>query len=257
MNLNFLKNSNSKNFPTKYDTTDIKKSTTETAESKIVSGKKKFLANTRKKVTNAERKSKYYKFKAYDKPKNLKDHYPLNQEDCWELQKRSGKAYNQNAMNEILLSMSRKPELQGNSFITKAKFMAYMTDVYSGEKRDLDKANQASFKIIKRRPNAEVEEIVTLNQRETYLNQVESTGIHTRCDYTQFRARIAANFPINLGYDLLKNMIDVKRQDTIFEVTMHKAVELTEHYKQLLLNHTKGIGGYSGVDKLEFKALSI
>ena len=253
----FLKSSNSNNISTEAITADTKKSPTEPTKAKILVGKKKFLANSRKKVTNSEQKSRYQKFKAYDKPKNLKDHYPLSQEDCWKLQKRSGKAYNLNAMNEILLDLSRKPKTQGHSFISKAKFMAYMTDVYSEEERDIDKANQAGFKIMKRRPNAEVEEIVTLNQRETYLNQVENAGIHKRCDYTQFRARIAGNFPINLGYDLLKNMIDVKKHDTIFEVVMHKTVELTDHYKKLIINHAKGIGGYAGVDKLEFKALSI
>ena len=33
---------------------------------------------------------------------------------------------------------------------------------------------------------------------------------------------------------------------------MHKTVELTEHYKQLIISHAKGIGGYAGVDELKF-----
>ena len=33
---------------------------------------------------------------------------------------------------------------------------------------------------------------------------------------------------------------------------MHKEVELTERFKQLLLDNAKGIGGYMGVDELEF-----
>ena len=253
----FFKNFNSNNVSTEDITADTKKPPTEPTKAKILVSKKKFLASSRKKVTNSERKSRYQKFKTYDKPKNLKDHYPLSQEECWELQKRSGKAYNLNAMNEILLDLSRKPKTQGHSFISKAKFMAYMTKAYQEEGRDVDKSNQAGFRIMKRRPKAEVEKIVTLNQRETYLNQVENAAIYARCDYTQFRARIAGNFPINLGYDLLKNMIDVKKHDTIFEVVMHKTVELTDHYKQLIINHAKGIGGYAGIDKLEFKGLSI
>ncbi len=248
----FLKNSNSNNISTEAITADTKKSPTEPTKAKILVGKKKFLANSRKKVTNSERKSKYQKFKAYDKSKNLKDHYPLSQEDCWELQKRSGKAYNLNAMNEILLDISRKLKTKGHLFISKAKFMAYMTDVYSKEEREIYKVNKTGFKIMRRRPKAEVEKIVTLNQRETYLNQVENAAIYARCDYTQFRARIEGNFPINLGYDLLKNMIYVKKHNTIFEVVMRKTVELTDHYKQLIINHAKGISGYVGVDELEF-----
>ena len=217
------------------------------------SNQSKFLnSNLRKKTTNAEKKHRYYKFNQYNKPKTLTEHYPLSQEDCWELQKRSGKAYNLNATNEILLDISRKPKTQGHSFISKAKFMAYMTKAYREEGRDVDKANLPGFKIIKSRPQAEIIEIITLAQREKYLNETENAGIHTRSDYTQFRARIAGQFPVNLGYDLLSNMIDAKKKDNVFKITMHKFVELTEHYKQLVLNHASGIGGYVGINKLEF-----
>ncbi len=216
------------------------------------SNQSKFLnSNLRKKTTNAEKKHRYYKFNQYNKPKTLTEHYPLSQEDCCELQKRSGKAYNLNATNEILLDISRKPKTQGHSFISKAKFMAYMTKAYREEGRDVDKANLPGFKIIKRRPKAEITEIITLAQREKYLNETENAGIHTRSDYTQFRARIAGQFPVNLGYDLLSNMIDAKKKDNVFKITMHKFVELTENYKQLVLNHAKGIGGYEGVNELD------
>ncbi|MFK7973679.1 MAG: hypothetical protein AB8B66_02280 [Rickettsiaceae bacterium] len=249
----FFENSNFNNTQAEnIETTEIKKPITKSADIKVLVSKKKFLANKRKKVTNSEQITRYQKFKAYDKPKNLSQHYPLSQEDCYELQKRSSKAYNLNAMNEILLDMSRKPEIQGHSFVSKAKFMCYMTKAYREEGRDVNKANQAGFKIIKRRPKAEIEEIVTLNQREKYLNQVENAAIHARCDYTQFRAKIAGIFPINKGYDLLKAMISVKKKDSVFEIIMNKSVELTEHYKQLLIIQANAVGGYAGVDKLEF-----
>jgi len=252
----FLNNFNSSNsLPEQVETTQNQIPAPEISEAKVLVSKGRVSPNSRKKTTTAERKankSKIYKFNQYNKPKNLTEHYPLSQEDCWELQKRSGKAYNLNATNEILLDISRKPKTQGHLFISKAKFMAYMTKAYREEGRDVDKVNLPGFKIMKRRPQAEITEIITFAQREKYLNETENAGIHTRCDYTQFRARIAGNFPINLAYDLLKNMIDVKKKDTIFEVIMYKAVELTEHYKQLLIIHAKGIGGYAGVNQLEF-----
>ena len=249
----FFNNSNSNNnLPEQVKTTETKNQNTKVADIKVLVSKKKSLANKRKKVTNSERVTRYQKFKAYDKPKSLAEHYPLSQEDCYELQERSGKAYNLNAMNEILLDMSRKPELQGHSFISKAKFMAYMTKAYQEEGRDVDKANQTGFRIMKRRPKSEVEEIVTLNQREKYLNETENSAIHARCDYTQLRARIAGQFPIHLAYALLINMIDVKREENVLKLTMHKPVPLSDHYVQLLLNHANGIGGYVGVNELEF-----
>ena len=168
----FLSNSNNIQVEN-IETTEAKKANTEPAEIKVLTSKKKSLANKRRKITNSERITRYQKFKAYDKPKNLREHYPLSQEDCHELQKRSGKAYNLNAMNEILLDMSRKPELQEHLFVSKAKFMCYMTKAYREEGRELDKANSPTFKIIKRRPQAEIQEIVTYNQRESYMKKQE------------------------------------------------------------------------------------
>jgi len=216
--------------------------------------KKKFNLNARKKPTAAERKAskaKVYKFNQYDEPKTLADHYPLSSEDAYELQKRSGKQYNLNAMNEILLDMSRKPKESKHMFESKARFMSYMTKVYQNEDRDENKTNLPGFKIMKRRPQAEVTDITTLAQREKYLNDVENAGIHTRSDYTQFRARIAGQFPVNLGYDLLTNTINAKKRNNVLEITMYKLIDLTEHYKQCLMDLAKGIGGYEGVNKLE------
>ena len=88
------------------------------------------------------------------------------------------------------------------------------------------------------------------------IKKQEDAAIFNRTDYTQYRAKIAGQLPINLGYDLLSNMIAVKKKGDVFEVTMHKKVGLTEHYKQLLLNHANAVGGYDGVNELEFMEVS-
>jgi hypothetical protein len=249
----FLNNSNSISLNEYVEKIESKDLATDPVDPIPLVSKRKFISNKRKKTTKAQRAARVYKMSSqYDKPKSLGEHYPLSQEDCWELQKRSGKGYNLNAMNEILLDMSRKPQLQGHSFVSKAKFMAYMTKAYREEGRDVDKANSPTFKIIKRRPKAEVTEIITLAERERYLNKTENAGIYSRCDFTQLRAKIAGQFPVNLGYDLLKNMIGVKKNDYVFEITMHTEIDLTEHYKQLLLNNVNAVGGYAGVKELEF-----
>ena len=252
----FFNNSNSSNsLSESVETIDANTATCEYVD-KVVKAvsKKKFNLNARKKPTAAERKAskaKVYKFNQYDEPKTLADHYPLSSEDAYELQKRSGKQYNLNAMNEILLDMSRKPKESKHMFESKARFMSYMTKVYQNEDRDENKTNLPGFKIMKRRPQAEVTDITTLAQREKYLNDVENAGIHTRSDYTQFRARIAGQFPVNLGYDLLTNTINAKKRNNVLEITMYKLIDLTEHYKQCLMDLAKGIGGYEGVNKLE------
>ena len=61
-------------------------------------------------------------------------------------------------------------------------------------------------------------EILTFNQRSNYLNKEEDSAIFSRSDYTQFRARVAGQFPINLGYNLLKNMFSVKKKGHVLEI---------------------------------------
>jgi hypothetical protein len=251
----FLNNSNSDSSLSEFvETIDANTTTCWNVDTTVKAvSKKKFKSNLRKKPTTAERKAskaKVYKFNQYEELKSLADHYPLSAEDAYELQKRSGTAYNLNAMNEILLDMSRKPKESKHMFESKAMFMSYMTKAYKNEGRDVDKANSPTFRIMKRRPKAEVTEIITLAQREKYLNETENSAIYTRCDYTQYRARIAGQFPINLAYDLLTNMVKVKREEHVLKITMHKLIPLSENYVQLLLKHAKGIGGYAGVSEI-------
>ena len=47
-------------------------------------------------------------------------------------------------------------------------------------------------------------------------------------------------------------MVEIKREENVLKITMHKLVTLGENYVHLLLNHAKGIGGYAGVNELEF-----
>ena len=100
--------------------------------------------NERKKPINADRKAKVVHFKQYKEPKNLKDHYPLNQEDCRTLQRTSGRLFTLNAMNEILLNISNKRDRR---FCSKAQFLVYFTYVLKYELRDAVKTSNDKFHI--------------------------------------------------------------------------------------------------------------
>lgn len=100
--------------------------------------------NERKKPTNTDRKAKVVHFNQYKTPKNLKDHYPLNQEDCGTLQHKSGRPFALNAMNEILLDMSNR---KGNTFCSKAQFLVYFGKCLKYEKRDAVKISNDKFHI--------------------------------------------------------------------------------------------------------------
>lgn len=101
-------------------------------------------ANERKKRTNAERKARIYHFNQYKEPQNLKHHYPLTKEDGDKLQSLSGRDFSLNAMNEILLSMSKRRD---NTFCSKAQFLAYFGKCLRFEMRDAVKTGNDNFRI--------------------------------------------------------------------------------------------------------------
>lgn len=105
---------------------------------------KKRLSSKRKKTTNAERKARIYRFNQYKEPQLLSHHYPLIKEDCTKLQSLSGRDFSLNAMNEILLDMSKRRD---NRFCSKSQFMAYFGKCLMFEMRDAVKTSNDNFRI--------------------------------------------------------------------------------------------------------------
>ena len=105
---------------------------------------KKCSSNKRKKRTIAERKARIYRFNQYKEPQDLKHHYPLTKEDGSKLQSLSGREFSLNAMNEILLDMSKRRD---NRFCSKAQFMAYFGKCLRFEMRDAVKTGNDNFRI--------------------------------------------------------------------------------------------------------------
>ena len=223
--------------------------------SKVIPLKPKPLCNKRKKLTNAKIKAnraKVYKFKQYQEPKSLSDHYPLTQEDCSELQSSSGRDFTLNAMNEILLDMSRKPKEARHKFPSKAAFMAYMSKVYRYEGRDTVKTANTSFKLLARATKAEIIQHTTQAERESYLNSVEQQAITHRSDENQYRAKLGNRLKPSQAYDFLSSLRTVKKIGAVFQLHIVKAIDLTEYSLEMILQEAKAVGGYRGVEKLEF-----
>lgn len=127
---------------------DLKSNFLQNSESSIFPKKPTKLktrpANERKKPTNAERKARIYRFNQYQEPQDLKHHYPLNKDDSAKLQSLSGRDFSLNAMNEILLNMSKRLD---NRFCSKAQFMAYFGKCLRFEMRDAVKTGNDNFRI--------------------------------------------------------------------------------------------------------------
>ena len=105
---------------------------------------KKRPSNKRKKATVAQAKARIYRFNQYKEPQGLGYHYPLTKEDGDKLQSLSGRDFSLNAMNEILLDMSKRRD---NRFCSKAQFMAYFGKCLRFEMRDAVKTGNDNFRI--------------------------------------------------------------------------------------------------------------
>jgi hypothetical protein len=211
-------------------------------------------SNQRKKLTNSEYKAKKGKilhFQQYDKPKSLADHYPLSAEDCSILQSKSGRIFNLNSTNEILLSMSRKPSLLEHTFPSKASFIAYMSKALASEKRNAVQINNTGFKIKANLTQEQLVEYTTLSQREAYLAQEEDRAITNRNDKTQFRAKLVATLAPSQAYNILSNLIAIEKIGEIFKIHLRNLTPISELTKSLILNQANAVGAYSGVKRLE------
>ena len=215
---------------------------TEHKETRKVVNKKKVLINARKKMTNSQRKARVYspKFKQYDKPKSLGDHYPLTTEEYLELQSRSGRDFTQNTMNEILLDMSRKPKLQGHSFVSKARFMAYMAIVYRYEGRDAVKTANSGFKIMARATKAEVIAYTTQTQRDEFMATFEQAAIDFPTPENRLKAKIACTLPPMIGYNLLSSIKSISFLNDMLEICLVNQLNI-DHHKQAILKEAKAV----------------
>ena len=204
--------------------------------SKKVIVKKAVLANTRKKTTKQERKARIYtpKFKQYDKPKSLSEHYPLTNEECSELQNSSGREFTINAMNEILRDMSRKPKESRHEFPSKATFMAYMSKVYRYEGRDAVKTANSGFKILARATKAEVIAYTTQTQREDFMATFEEMAINCPTPENRFKAKIACTLPPMIGYNLLSSIKSVLFSGNRLEIHLANQLNINHHEQAIL-----------------------
>lgn len=169
--------------------------------------------------------------KTFAKAIELKDFYPLTREDCQKLQTNSGRDFSLNAMNEILLQLSKKLPL--HVFPSKKAFMSYMSKAFSYELRDTVKINNENFKI---RSNWSSEE-KEANEREKYLAEIEySREISPEW---HFKKRLAAVLPEKTAYELLKSFKYIDIREGIFNLCLSRRVELTQMEQEIILQQAQ------------------
>jgi hypothetical protein len=205
---------------------------------------KKRLANERKKPTNAQAKARVYHFNQYKEPQNLKYHYPLSKEEGDRLQDLSGRDFSLNAMNEILLSMSKRLDKR---FCSKAQFMAYFGKCLKYEKRDAVKTGNNNFRIKANQTNEELVSVEKEKQVQQYLAEVEQKAISHVCPENQLKARLANTLEPLRSYELLSNIKDFKVIGNTMRIHLRNPIELSNHDKNIILSQIQCI--YATVEK--------
>ena len=205
----------------------------------------KRLLNKRKKPTNAQAKARVYYFKQYKEPLPLSHHYPLTKEDGDRLQSLSGRDFSLNAMNEILLDMSKRLD---NGFCSKAQFMAYFGKCLRFEMRDALKTANDNFYIKANHTKERLAEIAQEKQVEQYLAEVEQRAITNVCPENQFKARLANTLEPLRSYELLSNIKDFKVVGNTIKIYLKSLVQLSENDKNIVLCQVRSIYSTSELD---------
>jgi len=206
---------------------------------------KERLPNKRKKPTSAEKKARVYRFNQYEEPKDLKHHYPLNKEDASRLQSLSGRDFSLNAMNEILLDMSKRRD---NKFCSKAQFMAYFGKCLRFEMRDSVKTDNDNFRIKANVTPINQKEIEKQKQIEQYLAEVEQQAITHVCPENQLKARIANVLEPLRSYKLLSNIKNFAVIGGIVKIYLRANCQLSRYETGLVLSQVKSIYSSGEID---------
>jgi hypothetical protein len=180
--------------------------------------------------------------------KRLSDFHPLNEEDAEVLIKESGREFNLNFINQLLLKLSEKcPE---HTFCRKRSFFNYMIKVLSNEMRQTTQVNNEGFQFRKEGPEYEMDK---------YLEKVEYSRETTK--EAQLRRKVAAVFGQDTAYKLLLNSkFEVKQESkkndeerekeetSVLHLKLSQKILLTESQKTMLLEQGRAV--YGDIDKV-------
>jgi len=175
---------------------------------------------------------------------SLASFYPLSQSEAAKLQALCGRRFSGNAINEILLSMSKR--LTDRFFKSKRAFMNYMAKALTYEKRDAVKTSNDSFRI---RANISNDEIIK-QQKEAFLTKVEGSTDTTLA--AQLSRKLASILSPDLSYDfLLAAKFPPRAEGNSFEISLQKSIDLSERQYRLILEQVQSVYG-SFISSLEF-----
>ncbi len=175
---------------------------------------------------------------------SLASFYPLSQPETAKLQALCGREFSGNAINEILLSMSKR--LTDRFFRSKKAFMNYMAKALTYEKRDAVKISNETFRI---RANISNDEIIK-QQKEAFLSRIEGSTDTTLA--AQLSRKLASILSPDLAYNfLLSAKFPPRVEGNSFEISLQKRIDLSQRQYRLILEQVQSVYG-SFISSLEF-----
>jgi len=175
---------------------------------------------------------------------SLASFYPLSQSEAAKLQALCGREFSANAINEILLSMSKR--LTDRFFKNKKAFMNYMAKALTYELRDAVKTSNVSFRI---RANISNDEIIK-QQKEAFLTKVEESTDTTLA--AQLSRKLASILSLDLAYDfLLAAKFPQYATSNTLKINLQKNIDLNQRQYRLILEQVQSVYG-SSISSLEF-----
>lgn len=182
--------------------------------------------------TQASRKTNASQIKnTFVKAKELKDFYPISKEDCQQLQSNSGREFTLNAMNQILLDMSKR--LTNRFFNSKKGFMSYMSKVYQHEMRDAVKVSDESFKIKNNQSQTEQE----ASHHEQYLTKIENNRDTSLSSV--IARKLAGVLEPSIAYEFLSGASfprnNIPTDNNTLKIKLQKKIELNSSQYDVIL----------------------
>lgn len=175
--------------------------------------------------------SNFQNFEKFKEAKPLESFYPLTKEQAEELRRKSGREFNQNAMNEILKDMARR--LKDKLFHSCRSFINYMAIAFRYEKRQAVAINNKGFKIKANYLNTEEGIYMKTSEIERYLSRIEK--INDTSPLGQLKKKLASVLEPQTAYELLTAFSNITIKNGAATVELRKQIELKPCEERLIL----------------------
>ncbi len=174
--------------------------------------------------------------------------YPLAQPDIDNLQNLCGREFSSRAINEILLSLSKK--LPKHSFPHKKAFINYMAKALAYEMRDAVKISNESFKI---KINL-ISFDTSFKQQEAFLSRIEESRDTSR--EAQLSRKLAGILAPDIAYKFLSSASFPKETSSItsetFTIRLQENIDLKSIERCLILEQARSVYG-DHINSLDIK----